>query len=162
MWILGLKGLKRLFHGGTSRKKCKNQTNKINVEKTRKNAQWVFSWRQNCRQPDYVSQVCGPSYWNCTSQTEKDEETYAYKNEVLLKFCGDLSVGISAFMWRYWNEPGTNRRRQLMPDMSKHTSGKMYGMWSHNLMLHQNVNSLQNKSEEIAVVMRDLRAHLAF
>ena len=30
------------------------------------------------------------------------------------------------------------------------------------LMLHQNASSLQNKSEEIAMVMRDLRAHLVF
>ena len=30
------------------------------------------------------------------------------------------------------------------------------------LMLHQNLNSLQNKSEEIAMVIRDLRAHLVF
>ena len=121
MWILGLKGLKRLFHGGISRKQCKNQLNKqINTEKKRKNAQWVFSWRQNCRQPDYFSCIRGLTYWNCTSQIEKEEEISAYKNEVLLKFCGNLSVGIPAFMWRYVNEPGTNRRWQLKPDMSKH------------------------------------------
>ena len=47
-----------------------------------------------------------------------------------------------------------------MPDLSKHTSGKMC---DHTiLMLHQNLNSLQNKSEEIAMVIRDLRAHLVF
>ena len=46
-------------------------------------------------------EVCHTEIKYCSSQTEKEEEISAYKNEVLLKFCGNLSVGIPAFMWRY-------------------------------------------------------------
>ena len=74
------------------KKQCNNHTNKINMENKRKNAPWVFSWRQNCRQPHYFSTARGLSYWNCTSLTETEQEISAYKNEVPLEFCRSLSA----------------------------------------------------------------------